>query len=108
MTMATDGIVNFWCLNETIDTIAKDLPQDQLNTTLFPLGRLKLHQCGINSYDIKLIKESEYLLATGGDDNLLCLRVLKIKSEIEGISLHEIASWDSSSAHCTQITGTRV
>ncbi|XP_046616157.1 WD repeat-containing protein 6 isoform X1 [Neodiprion virginianus] len=108
LTMATDGIVNFWCLNDVVDDIVEDLPdKDKLvsKIPILPFAKLKLHQCGINSYDLKMLKESLFILATGGDDNLLCLVVFEIKSENGVLSLHKIRKWNSASSHSTQVTG---
>lgn len=109
LTMATDGVVNFWHLNDAVDAISEeDLSEhdDQvLPTDISPFSRLSLHQCGINSYDLIQLDRSEFMLATGGDDNLICLTVFEIESENEGMSIKEITKWNCASAHSTQITG---
>ncbi|XP_012255908.2 WD repeat-containing protein 6 [Athalia rosae] len=108
LTMTTDGFVNFWSLNDIVDAFTKNLlPEKKISSTISyrPFASLRLHQCGINSYDLKKLTESEFILATGGDDNLICLSVLEIGLENGVLFVREISKWNCSSAHSTQITG---
>lgn len=86
LTMTTNGFVHFWRINEE---------------TFLKIGCLKLHQCGINCYDIKQVGDEEFVLATGGDDNLLKITRISVgKDEVKMVS-----ELENSSAHCAKIAG---
>lgn len=99
LTMATDGIVNFW-------DFSYFLPDSNRQETNKPFTQLHIHQSGINSFDIKKISNHEYLLATGGDDNLLSLILIDIIALENGdLSAEILKKYSSSDSHSTQITG---
>lgn len=100
MTMATDGLLNFWHFSASNKiTSIRNLPiNDKLN--------ISLHQSGINSFDIKVVNDREYILATGGDDNLLNLLVFEIiLTNNDDLFIQIKSSWKTTSSHHAQITG---
>ncbi|XP_015592338.1 WD repeat-containing protein 6 [Cephus cinctus] len=108
LTMATDGIINFWYLSplltQVVDNTYKNYLDNSQNIT--PFASFKLHQSGINSFDFKISTENVYLLTTGGDDNALNLIVVEVFNLPNGeLSAKIISKWNSSSIHSTQITG---
>lgn len=100
--MATDGLLNFWNVlisNEAVLDIRRIMINEKEG--------FRLHQSGINSFDIKILNDSEYILASGGDDNLLSLLVFKFILDENKVSSVQITStWKTSSIHYAQITGT--
>ncbi|XP_078050638.1 tRNA (34-2'-O)-methyltransferase regulator WDR6-like isoform X2 [Augochlora pura] len=110
LTMSTDGVCRFIDFTEIISKISKGIQGDnqEINDcTNMILTKFKLHQSGINSYDIKRINSDEYLLATGGDDNLFSLVHFKIclSNDNEQIRIISLSKWNTSTAHFAQITG---
>nr|XP_033338866.1 WD repeat-containing protein 6 isoform X1 [Megalopta genalis]XP_033338867.1 WD repeat-containing protein 6 isoform X1 [Megalopta genalis] len=110
LTMSTDGVGRFIDFTEIISKISKGMRSDNQeldDCTDMILAKFKLHQSGINSYAIKTIKKDEYLLATGGDDNLFNLIHFKISSSEDGEQVHILllSKWNTSTAHFAQITG---
>ena len=100
ITMATDGLLNFWNFIIDHEEIIVNMIQIDDNEGF------TLHQSGINSFDIKMLDEFKYLLATGGDDNLLSLMVFEIVLDQKDIAFIKIiSSWKTDSAHFAQITG---
>ncbi|XP_011502561.1 PREDICTED: WD repeat-containing protein 6 [Ceratosolen solmsi marchali] len=100
ITMATDGLLNIWNVISTNDIF------EIKNVTIDGKHDLSLHQSGINSFDIKILNNYEYILATGGDDNLLNLLIFKIIFQHnEVLSIHVVSSWGTISIHSAQITG---
>jgi WD40 repeat protein len=100
ITMATDGLLNIWNVISLNDTI------EIKNITINGQQNLSLHQSGINSFDIKILNNYEYILTTGGDDNLLNLLIFKIilkKKKIVSVEL--VSLWKTTSMHLAQITG---
>ncbi|XP_031784570.1 WD repeat-containing protein 6 isoform X2 [Nasonia vitripennis] len=103
MSMATDGLLNFWHFSASNEIVSiRNLPiDDKLN--------ISLHQSGINSFDIKVVNDSEYILATGGDDNLLSLLIFEITlTSNEDLFIRTKSSWKSTSSHHAQITGLKL
>ena len=104
ISMATDGVINFWNFNCILSKIHNNEKSE--NMILTPFTKLHVHQSGINSFDLKKINDNEYLLATGGDDNLLSLVVFSfIDTQNEDLSAQIVARWSSSNSHSAQITG---
>ncbi|KAG7214130.1 hypothetical protein KM043_001484 [Ampulex compressa] len=112
LTMSTDGVVRFQDLTKIVLKACEnlwDINVDFENINTVPLAECKLHQSGINSFDLNVISESEYLLATGGDDNSLSLMVFKIHEpkKHESLSISILSKWSTKSAHSAQITGVK-
>lgn len=110
--MSTDGIGRFVDFTETVSKILSEVEseaQEYRDCADAFLEKFSLHQSGINSYDVRTVRKDEYLLATGGDDNLFSLVRFKIyrgEDEKEArVSL--LSKWSTSAAHYAQITGTR-
>lgn len=109
--MSTDGICRFIDFTNIVSKTSKimrsDTPESE-NCIDTVVAEVKLHQSGINSYDIKTIKKDEYLLATGGDDNLF--NILRFKIDYEknkkDLCVLLLSKWNASAAHYAQITGT--
>lgn len=100
MTMATDGFIVFW----NVDVFDQELRIQLLK--IDGKDGFMLHKSGINSFDMKNWNEDEYILVTGGDDNVLKMTLFKInlkKNDLESIDI--VSVFESSSAHCAQITG---
>ncbi|XP_017754598.1 PREDICTED: WD repeat-containing protein 6 [Eufriesea mexicana] len=108
--MSTDGIARFIDFTDTVSIIIK-FPQTKeegsQNCKSISIAKFNLHQSGINSYDIKIIGKDEYLLATGGDDNLFNLVHFKIQllSKEKELYISLLSKWNTSTAHVAQITG---
>lgn len=111
LTMSTDGIGRFI---DFTDIISKIIICPQIEEQEFHncknvfMAKFDLHQSGINSYDIKVIGKSEYLLATGGDDNLfnvICFKV-QLEGKKEELHISLLSKWSTATAHAAQITGT--
>ncbi|XP_034191161.2 tRNA (34-2'-O)-methyltransferase regulator WDR6 isoform X2 [Osmia lignaria lignaria] len=110
LTMSTDGIVRFIDFTEIVSNIVKEPnceKEEFFNYTDVSIGKFNLHQSGINSYDIKMIGNKKYCLATGGDDNLFNVIHFKIwiSSENEQLRVSLLSKWNTSTAHGAQITG---
>lgn len=103
LTMATDGVVNFWDFSYL-------LPDGKNRAvTSKPFTQWRIHQSGINSFDIKQIDSHEYLFATGGDDNLISLILFRINLHENGdLSSEILKNVNSSDSHYTQITGDQI
>ncbi|XP_015430355.1 PREDICTED: WD repeat-containing protein 6 [Dufourea novaeangliae] len=109
LTMSTDGVARFINFTDTVSTILKNMQGDdqKIKNCSDILAKFTLHQSGINSYDIKNIKKDEYLLATGGDDNLFNLIHFKISfsEEKKVLQVLLLSKWSTSTVHFAQITG---
>ncbi|XP_072762395.1 tRNA (34-2'-O)-methyltransferase regulator WDR6-like [Anoplolepis gracilipes] len=109
LTMTTDGILRFFNFTDTILKMYEDATienQDIIDFSDDPFAEFSLHQSGINSFDLKYMDEDKYLLATGGDDNLLNLVCFQLCIlENDALSAVILSKWNTSSAHSTQITG---
>ncbi|XP_011264637.1 WD repeat-containing protein 6 isoform X2 [Camponotus floridanus] len=109
LTMTTDGILRFFNFTKTVLKIHKDANignQDIVDFSDEPFAEFRLHQSGINSFDLKHMDEDRYLLATGGDDNLLNLVCFQLCiSENDALSAVTLSKWSTASAHSAQITG---
>ncbi|XP_017887106.1 WD repeat-containing protein 6 [Ceratina calcarata] len=103
--MPTDGICRFIDFTHIVSKI-KSKPEEEFQNceSSLSITGFNLHQSGINSYDIKSIANDEYLLVTGGDDNLLNIVRLKVVS-LSDIQILLLSKWSSSEAHVAQITG---
>ncbi|XP_076163612.1 tRNA (34-2'-O)-methyltransferase regulator WDR6-like isoform X1 [Ptiloglossa arizonensis] len=110
LTMSTDGIGRFIDFTDTVSKILKVIQnegQQFQNCTDASFAKFNLHQSGINSYDIRTIEKDEYLLATGGDDNLFNLIRFKICLSENGkeLCISLSSKWNTSKEHYAQITG---
>ncbi|XP_012270919.1 WD repeat-containing protein 6 isoform X2 [Orussus abietinus] len=105
LSMATDGVVNLWDFTAMAISISECKSQ-VTDEQICPFANLHLHQSGINSFDLHTTRQNQYILATGGDDNLLNLSYFTLNiSDNEMPSIQTIAKWNSNSIHSTQITG---
>jgi len=107
--MSTDGKLRFFDFTDTVSKIYEDANsgnQNIVNFSNIPFAEFSLHQSGINCFDLKNIYEDEYLLVTGGDDNLLNVVYFQICiSENNKLSAKILSNWNTASAHSTQIVG---
>ncbi|XP_015190391.1 PREDICTED: WD repeat-containing protein 6 isoform X2 [Polistes dominula] len=112
MTMSTDGIVRYYNFTDIFLEASKNMisgNSNLQNIDIIPFAIMKLHQSGINSYDLKTITEDKYLLVTGGDDNLLCLVLFQICIlEDATVSVEILSKHNISSIHYAQITGVKI
>ncbi|XP_076754187.1 tRNA (34-2'-O)-methyltransferase regulator WDR6-like isoform X2 [Xylocopa sonorina] len=110
LTMSTDGIGRFI---DFTDYISKIIQFQQTEEYKFQdikdvsIAEFDLHQSGINSYDIKMIGQDEYLLGTGGDDNLFSIIRFKVQllSAKGRLDILLLSRWSTSATHAAQITG---
>ncbi|XP_076618371.1 tRNA (34-2'-O)-methyltransferase regulator WDR6-like isoform X1 [Colletes latitarsis] len=110
LTMSTDGIGRFIDFTDTVSEILKAVQKEdqqfQNRIDVF-IAKFNLHQSGINAYDMKMIKKDEYLLATGGDDNVFNLIRFKIclSEDEKELYILLLSKWNTSTEHYAQITG---
>lgn len=64
---------------------------------------LKHHQSGVNGLDYIHLQDSDYLIASGGDDNALVVSLVRVDSE--GVKIVKTGS--CLCAHSTEITGVK-
>ncbi|XP_066597606.1 tRNA (34-2'-O)-methyltransferase regulator WDR6 isoform X2 [Prorops nasuta] len=111
LTMDVFGIVSFWNASLILNNLLSNLgdSNERIETNdVKPLAIKKLHQSGINAFDIKRLNENNYLLSTGGDDNLLTISQLRISAETEkNPSINLSIQWSSPQVHSAQITGVK-
>ncbi|XP_076663163.1 trafficking protein particle complex subunit 31 isoform X1 [Andrena cerasifolii] len=112
LTMSTDGIGRFVDFTETVSKILSEVESEAQEYRDFAdafLDKFSLHQSGINSYDVRTIRKDEYLLATGGDDNLFSIIRFKIYcgGDEKEARVSLLSKWSTSTAHYAQITGIR-
>lgn len=109
LTMSTDGKLYFFDFTDIVSKIYEDANSGNQNIVNFsdiPFAEFNLHQSGINCFDLKHMREDEYLLITGGDDNLLSVVYFQICISENNKLLAEILSkWSTASAHSAQIVG---
>ncbi|OXU24481.1 hypothetical protein TSAR_014047 [Trichomalopsis sarcophagae] len=95
-----------------IDTLAYKTSNKIVSIRNLPIDdklNISLHQSGINSFDIKVVNDSEYILVTGGDDNLLSILIFEITlTSSENLFIRTKSSWKSTSSHHAQITGLKL
>lgn len=107
--MNTDGKLRFFDFTDTISKIYEDANSGNQNIVNFndiPFAEFSLHQSGINCFDLEHVHEDEYLLVTGGDDNLLSVVYFQIYiSESNKLSAEILSKWSTPSAHSAQIVG---
>ncbi|XP_077992501.1 tRNA (34-2'-O)-methyltransferase regulator WDR6-like isoform X2 [Glandiceps talaboti] len=70
-----------------------------------PICVLNTHQSGINSLAIQHYQGNDYLVATGGDDNALCVTLVELHAENATHSITVKDQYSIPSAHAAQITG---
>ena len=99
ITMATDGLLNFWNVSIQNETVSVQ------NISIEEKEDFSLHQSGINSYDVKMLNNQQYILATGGDDNLLNLLIFEVFNKENEITIKIKSQWATASIHYAQITG---
>ncbi|XP_055955530.1 WD repeat-containing protein 6 [Patella vulgata] len=73
-----------------------------------PCFTIKCHQSGINSIDILSVSDSEYLLASGGDDNSLTVHKLILLHKTSPIQFQVVKTGSEVTAHAAQITGVKI
>lgn len=98
VSFGSDGKAVFW------EVKGMGVDEKELSLPTAPTAEFALHQSGINSFLVWRRAPDEWLLATGGDDNMLSLAVFRLD---KGNSSHwEIVSrWTTSESHSSQITG---
>ncbi|XP_071571195.1 tRNA (34-2'-O)-methyltransferase regulator WDR6-like isoform X1 [Temnothorax nylanderi] len=111
LTMSTDGKLRFFDFTDMVSKIYEDANsgnQNIINFNDIPFAEFSLHQSGINCFHLKHMHEDEYLLITGGDDNLLSVVYFQICiSESNKLSTEILSKWSTASAHSAQIVGVR-
>lgn len=109
LTMSTDGKLCFFDFTDIVSKIYVDANSGNQNIVKFsdlPFAKFNLHQSGINCFDLKHMREDEYLLITGGDDNLLSVVYFQIYiSDNNKLSAEILSKWSTASAHAAQIVG---
>lgn len=97
LTMATDGIVQFWHL-------------DKFTEQSKPIFSLKHHDSGINSFDVLRHDGNQVYIATGGDDQAIVLSLLEIESttaEAGILSVNVLQTKRFPYNHTAQVNGVR-
>ncbi|XP_066452896.1 tRNA (34-2'-O)-methyltransferase regulator WDR6 [Eleutherodactylus coqui] len=111
---ATDGRIALWDISATIPLADRMLEKDHPDCPLQDLGpvcfTIPAHQCGINSLCVQMTKDRQYLVASGGDDNSICVYWLILDhtsqdGSREGVQLLRAVS--ANSAHAAHVTGLR-
>lgn len=110
LVMSTDGIGQFIDFTDIVSQIIhcpETKEQEFQSCKDITIAKFNLHQSGINSYDIKVIRKGDVLLATGGDDNSLNLTRFEVQllDEDKKIRISLLSRWSTFSAHAAQITG---
>ncbi|XP_056380771.1 WD repeat-containing protein 6 [Hyla sarda] len=112
---ATDGRIAFWDISGTVSCADRILEKEDTNSSLQHLGpvcfTVSTHQSGINSLCIQMTTEGQYLVASGGDDNSICVYWLILDHNSQddpkgGVQL--LRSVSVSSAHAAHVTGLRI
>lgn len=110
-TMATDGIVAFWDLENILNnhllltSSEADSPSDLPSRSYdcVPFASFQVHQSGINCCALKVLECNHILVASGGDDTAFVLSVYKLQDNPSSACL--VQQWRMESAHVAQITG---
>lgn len=115
LSAATDGVVAFWdmtaiCRNYAYQTDCETSVNGGVKEVsafeFQPFFTLSLHQNGINGLSIHPISETEYILATGGDDNALhVVSITMVTDDLQQMIIIENKRGSQMNAHATQITG---
>lgn len=107
--MSTDGKLRFFDFTDMVSKIYEDANSGNQSIRNFrdiPFAEFSLHQSGINCFDLQYMYNGEYLLITGGDDNLLSVVYFQICiSESNKLSAKILSKWSTASAHSAQIAG---
>ncbi|XP_026464303.1 WD repeat-containing protein 6-like, partial [Ctenocephalides felis] len=103
LTTDTEGKIKIWSLFNKGNDVSSQCLSDTYN--LQSITNWKSHENGINSCDIKKLGADTYIMATGGDDNALILRLFTIYEEINSFKAENISTWEIKTAHCAQISG---
>lgn len=88
VSLATDGCIVFWNIK-----LGDNLCYEKMY-------KIRVHQSGINSFEIKYMGDGKFFLATGGDDNLLSVILMECEKEFDIMD-----QWKNSRMHSCQITG---
>ncbi|KAM3915283.1 tRNA (34-2'-O)-methyltransferase regulator WDR6 [Leptodactylus fuscus] len=112
---ATDGRIAFWDISATISCADRMLVAGHADYPLQDLGpvcfTVSAHQCGINSLCVQVTKDGQYLVASGGDDNSICVSWLTLDSKSQDSprgGIRSLRSVSAHSAHAAHVTGLRV
>lgn len=112
---ATDGRIALWDISGTVSHADRILEKGHIDCPLQDLGSicftLSTHQCGINSLCVQMCSDGQYLVASGGDDNSICVCWLKLDYMSQdgpqgGVQLLRTVS--ATSAHAAHVTGLRI
>ncbi|XP_068617481.1 tRNA (34-2'-O)-methyltransferase regulator WDR6 [Battus philenor] len=91
---STRGEVCFWNVTKT---------NEGTNTDDKPFFTTTANKSGINCFKTKFISETQLLIASGGDDNSIHIKLLKINDDLSSVSVTH--SWEFDKYHSSQITG---
>uniref|UniRef100_A0A336LEW1 tRNA (34-2'-O)-methyltransferase regulator WDR6 n=1 Tax=Culicoides sonorensis TaxID=179676 RepID=A0A336LEW1_CULSO len=92
LSMGTDGIINFWN-SSSFDGI---------------IHQLRHHESGIHAYDCMMDENSDLLIATGGDDQSICVSKISFQvKEEEKLSIEVQKTFKIPDLHTAQVTGVR-
>lgn len=134
-TFAADGMMALWDVTSCVQSllqlyeyqlkVSEDESGEDRNTSeesycktveqlvamyaeLQPFFQERLHLCGINSIDWKLITTNIILVVTGGDDSAVRLTVVNLSGchvLDESVKAEILSSTNKPSAHSSQVTG---
>ncbi|XP_063987430.1 tRNA (34-2'-O)-methyltransferase regulator WDR6 [Diachasmimorpha longicaudata] len=110
VSMATDGLIRFWDVDFVGERIlrgkgALGADGDGLEgEKLQPFQNWNVHRSGINCYDF-LKKGGEYFLASGGDDNHICVWAFQLLGESGERKMTITQAYTCWEIHSAQITG---
>ncbi|CAH1783035.1 unnamed protein product [Owenia fusiformis] len=107
----TDGKIALWDISK-IFSKTTEKSELTLDADISPVLILPAHQSGVNSICIRQVHDSEYVVASGGDDNSLAIHLLTATQKSESLqrntfqlTLSVIKRCVQLSAHGAQITG---
>ncbi|XP_069822872.1 tRNA (34-2'-O)-methyltransferase regulator WDR6 [Dendropsophus ebraccatus] len=112
---ATDGCIAFWDVSGTISCAEMKLENWNTDCAVQDLGpvcfTVSTHQCGINSLCVRMTKDGQYLVASGGDDNSISVRWLILDGSSQDDqrgNFQIVRSASANSAHAAHVTGLRI
>ncbi|XP_075687854.1 tRNA (34-2'-O)-methyltransferase regulator WDR6 [Rhinoderma darwinii] len=105
---ATDGRIAFWDISGTISRADRMLEKENLQDLGPVCFTISAHQCGINSLCIQKTKDGQYLVASGGDDNSICVCWLTLDQMSKEGPRGDVQLLRSVSAHSAHVTGLHI
>lgn len=94
ITMATDGLLMFWTL-------------DNFTDTSIPFFQYRHHNSGINSFDIHLNESDQMFIATGGDDQSIVVTVFELQSNKNDLQISVLKTNKFLNNHTAQVNGVK-